>query len=107
MDELSQIKEGIVLVIVIIVFILVFQLFGYIDKKSRHSSIGEEITQEENWSPPDKIEDETIIVKPAPAAARDSVSSGKTLYYKPLTPDEQRAKEQKMKKEEESKKAGW
>jgi hypothetical protein len=109
MNEISQLKEGIVLVAVIILFILVFQLFGYLDKKSKHSSMNDEITQEELWNPPDKIVDETIVVKPASAAPKDSISStsGRNTFYHPLTPDEKRSIDQKKLKETESKKAGW
>ncbi|HNX00927.1 MAG TPA: hypothetical protein PLE74_12000 [Candidatus Cloacimonadota bacterium] len=107
MNELSQIKEGIVLVIVIIIFIFVFQFFGYLDKKSRHSSLSDEITQEESWAAPEKMDDETIIIKPAASAPKDSASTGKSLYFHPLTPDQQRAADQLKKKEAESKKAGW
>ena len=106
MNEIGQLKEGIVLVAVVIIFILIFQLFGYFDKKSRHSSLNEEITEEELWNPPDKIIDETIIVKPAPAAPKDSVASS-GIYYRPLTPDQKRETDKKLQKEEESKKAGW
>jgi hypothetical protein len=109
MNEIGQLKEGIVLVAVIIVFIMVFELFGYLDKRSKHSSMTNEITQEELWTPPDKITDETIVVKPAPAAPKDSISatSSTNTFYHPLTPDEKRALDQKLQKEAESKKSGW
>jgi hypothetical protein len=109
MDELGQLKEGILLVAVIIAFILVFQLFGYIDKKSRHSSIGDEITTEETWNSTDKNTDETIVVKPASSAPKDSVSATSTQnsFYHPLTPDEKRALDISLQKEAEHKKAGW
>jgi hypothetical protein len=109
MNEILQLKEGIILVAVIIVFILVFQLFGYIDKKSRHSSASDEIKQEDTWNHTDKVIDETVIITPAAAAPKDSVSATSTTnsYYHPLTPDEKRELDQKLQKEEASKKAGW
>jgi hypothetical protein len=106
MNEIGQLKEGIVLVAVIIAVIIVFQLLGYVDKKSKHSSVNDEITQEELWNPPDKTVDETIIIKPAAAAPKDSVASSGT-YYHPLTPDQKRETEKKLKQKEESEKAGW